>query len=169
MADTKDHVLVVFLRSWQNYNSGDRATFAPARAKFLVDKEIAKPGKRGSILSRKKKTVTPTMEPGSRVRFFIPKEGDAMGRVVRDDPKVETIRVAYDGDELDISRGELTFVSPPEPEKPEGSSGAAESEADADANAGAGSEDPPSGANASPGDGERGGDGTQPGDATPNA
>ncbi len=116
MADTTDQVVVRFLKSWKNYNQGERASFSPAIVKHLVDADVAKPDKKGSIFKRgkKPKTAGEKLDPGSRVRFFVPKEGDAIGTIVS--AGKDTVTVAYDGKELEVARAELTFIAPPEPE-----------------------------------------------------
>jgi len=121
-----NHVIVQFLKSHKCYNAGDRAGFTPAHAKFLCDNEIAKPATRGSILRRPKKDDDGRkLEPGVRVRFFIPKEGDAIGTIVKASGRKETVTVEYDGSELELKRSELTFLTPPEPEPQTGDAVAA--------------------------------------------
>ena len=116
MAET-NHVIVQFLKSHKCYNVGDRAGFTQAHAKFLCDNGIAKPAKSGSILRRPKKDDDGRkLVPGVRVRFFIPKEGDAIGTIVKAHGKKETVIVEYDGAELELKRSELTFIAPPDPE-----------------------------------------------------
>ncbi len=117
-------VIVEFVKSHKCYNAGDRAGFTPDHAKMLCENGIAKPAGKSSVFNRPKKSTGQKLDPGSKVRFFIPKEGDAIGTVVKAPSKGPVI-VEYDGAELKLERSELAFVAPPPPEPQTGDAVAA--------------------------------------------
>ena len=110
----QDTVIVQFLKSHKCYNVGDRAGFTRDHAQMLCDNQIAKPAGKSSLFSRPKKSAGQKLEPGSKVRFFIPKECDAIG-TVKKAPAKGPVTIEYDGSELKLERSELTFVAHPEP------------------------------------------------------
>ncbi len=112
---TAEKVIIVFDRSHGVYNAGERAGFTPREAQHLIDHEIAHSAKKGRLFARGKKQTEPAqkLEPGTRVKFFIKGEGDAIGEVISA-PKTGPVRVAHGDREVKVDREGLVFISPPE-------------------------------------------------------
>jgi 3-oxoacyl-(acyl-carrier-protein) synthase len=117
MPKKKKDVLLVFTKGYAGYNAGERATFAAARARQLIDNGVAaEPGTLEKLATAAKKKVTEVTrkpaEVGSSVSFTVDGLGELTGTVVEiasDSIKVE-VGEGADTDLYDCLPEELTVL-----------------------------------------------------------